>query len=339
MYLRCVHATWRKLMKRVKQADYSVGKTATGNEAILQCSSGSYCCDTNRPTPGCCDTTNDRFSLAALPILADGGTAMGTMGSSPTSSATSDTPPPSSTPSPSSTSDSSTSTSAAQSTSSASSSNSKTAAKASSSPTISVITSIVTDGGGQSTLITSTSANVAVPASSTGSPSPKPKSLGSVIGPAVGVPVAVLALLALAFFLLWRRRRSRRAHPPPGNMQSNKEEPTPMYGEMKPPVESTPYAAKSELEGSPHVGHPSPNPSTAPPSYRGVAGRPLSELQGSPTAATFRDSRGSELAARTHAGTSPKPPELPVVGEAGESEQGPAELPGNTYRPYRPSGS
>ncbi|KAK3175931.1 hypothetical protein OEA41_007253 [Lepraria neglecta] len=315
-----------------RDADCIVDKTAAGDEAILQCSSGSYCCDTNRPTTGCCDTSTSRFSLAALPILAGGGTAVGSMGSSPT-------PSPSASASSSSTSASDTSTFA--STSRKTSSSSEAAAKVSSTPTISVLTQIVTENGSQSTLVTSTSANVAVPASSTGSPaasSSSSKSLGSVIGPAVGVPVAVLALMALAFFLFWRRRRSRKAHPPPRNMQSNSEEPTPMYGEMKPPVESSPYTGKSELEGSPQVGHPSPNPSTAPPSYRGVAGRPMSELQGSPTAATFRDSRSSELAASTYTGpsTSPRQPDLPAVGE---EDQGPAELPGSTDRSYRPPGS
>ncbi|KAL2044675.1 hypothetical protein N7G274_002449 [Stereocaulon virgatum] len=316
-------------------------KTAAGDEAILQCSSGSYCCDTNRPTPGCCDTTTSRFSLAALPILAGGGTAVGSMGSSPTSSQAANTPSTSSIPA------SNTPASAAQSTSLTRSSNppsSNTAAKVSSTPTVSVLTQVITESGSPSTLVSSTTGNVAVPASSTGSPaasSSSSKSLGSVIGPAVGVPVAVLALMALAFFLFWRRRRSRRAHSPPRNMQSIAEEPTPMYGEPKPPVEYSPYMGKSELDGSPRVGHPSPNPSTAPPSYRGVAGRPLSELPGSPTAATFRDSRGSELAASTYTGaaeTSPRQPDLPVVGEEG---YGPAELPGSTniYQPYRPPGS
>ena len=118
-----------------------------------------------------------------------------------------------------------------------------------------------------------------------------------------------------------------------------------MYGaqETKPPVQTEPYAGKSELEGSPYVGH-SPNPSTAPPSYRGEDGqqRPLSELQGSPTVPTFRDSRGSDLAVGSSpligVSASPREPQLPVVGEAEEGQQLPPELPGTTYRPYRPEG-
>ena len=159
------------------------------------------------------------------------------------------------------------------------------------------------------------------------------------------MPVAVLALLALAFFLLWRRRRNRRAANPSTNLPTRPDDLTPMYGaqETKAPVQTEPYAGKSELEGSPHVGH-SPNPSTAPPSYRGEDGqqRPLSELQGSPTVPTFRDSRGSELAAGssplTGVSASPREPQLPVVGEAEEGQQLPSELPGTTYRPYRPEG-
>lgn len=48
--------------KMLKTNDFA-GNTASGNEAILECSSGNYCCDANRPDIGCCDTTNRYFTL------------------------------------------------------------------------------------------------------------------------------------------------------------------------------------------------------------------------------------------------------------------------------------
>ena len=41
--------------------------TAKGNEAVLECTAGSYCCDTNRPElsggTDCCDASPSRFSI------------------------------------------------------------------------------------------------------------------------------------------------------------------------------------------------------------------------------------------------------------------------------------
>ncbi len=58
----------------------------TGNEAVLQCSSGNYCCDFNRLTPGCCDTTTTRFRLDALPVIAGMDSSPDNSNNAPTSS-------------------------------------------------------------------------------------------------------------------------------------------------------------------------------------------------------------------------------------------------------------
>ncbi|KAK3171526.1 hypothetical protein OEA41_003610 [Lepraria neglecta] len=377
------------------EADWAVDLTAAGNEAVLQCESGSYCCDTNRPDPGCCVTSTSRFQLSSLPFLfpdgspgggtdngGGGGASSSTAQQATTSSstavatvaATSSTPPPSVTPQsvtppsstppsstpPSSTPPSSTppsdtptpvdsTTSSTSKSSTSPTSSSSTSATVSSSPIISILTSIVTEGGTPSTLVTSQSSDIVVPIPATPTPSPatasSSKSIGSIIGPAVGVPVAVLGLAAFVFFLFWRSKRSRKDHPSPRNLQST-ESPHSIYSEPKPPVESPPYAGKQELEGSPRLGGTSP--STAPPSYRGstllgtaATQHPrsphTSELQGSPTVGTFRDSRGSELVGSPGTGysTSPRQAELPSVGEGGDPA---SELAGSTYRPYRPPG-
>lgn len=53
-------------------AKCGLDKTAAGNEAVNECNPGKYCCDANRPEisdppgPGCCDTSNDFFSLPDL---------------------------------------------------------------------------------------------------------------------------------------------------------------------------------------------------------------------------------------------------------------------------------
>ncbi|KAL2054800.1 hypothetical protein ABVK25_005104 [Lepraria finkii] len=352
--------------------------TAAGNEAVLQCESGSYCCDTNRPDPGCCVTGTTRFQLSSLPFLfpdgsPGGGTDNGGGGGASSSTAqqaattsftavaTLSTPPPSMTPqsvTPSSStppSDTPTPTTVDSTTSSTSkssthpTSSSSTSATVSSSPIISILTSIVTESGTPSTLVTSQSSDTVVPILATSTPSPttasSSKPLGSIIGPAVGVPVAVLGLAGLVFFLFWRSRNNRKGQPSPRNLQFT-ENAHSIYSEPKPPVGSLPYAGKQELEGSPRLG--ATSPSTAPPSYRGstllgtaATQHPrsphTSELQGSRTVGTFRDSRGSELVGSPGTGysTSPRQAELPSVGEGRDPA---SELPGSTYRPYRPPG-
>ncbi|KAK0514742.1 hypothetical protein JMJ35_003359 [Cladonia borealis] len=76
--------------------------TASGNEAVLECTSGSYCCDSNRPElsggTACCEASTSRFSLAALPLLPpynDGGSVPSAASNSmPASASSSSTPPP-----------------------------------------------------------------------------------------------------------------------------------------------------------------------------------------------------------------------------------------------------
>ncbi len=126
-----------------------------------------------------------------------------------------------------------------------------------------------------------------------------------------------------------------------------------MYGEAKPTVPVIDdYKGKPELEGSPQTGGvPGHSPSTAPPSYRGVSGmtqtpnamkyKQSPELDGSPVIGGpgNRGSRASELAASPATGSRPSPREsaIPEYPQA-EAEQGPSELPGSTFRPYRPPG-
>lgn len=73
--------------------------TATGNEAVLQCSDGSWCCDGDRSW-NCCDHDDTDF----FPLPQGSQVAFISTVTAPTSggAATSDTPTPSSTPAPSS---------------------------------------------------------------------------------------------------------------------------------------------------------------------------------------------------------------------------------------------
>lgn len=363
LYTRCVTAahwdscrvsTWRG-------ADHSVGKTASGNEALLECGSNSWCCDANRPDVGCCDTSTSRFSLSALNSGTNSGSdpasIIGSMGGVAASM-------PSITPN--STAPNSASTSSNSQLSSlpdqpfptashgmnvGNTDTSHATQSASAGTNVDVFTSVtINSAGGSSTLITSTSSIVpAAPASVTsvapgsdrGGPT-NSTNLGPIVGPAVAVPVVVLLLAALAFFFYRRRRNRNRAQETPG-MQ-----------EFKAPIES-PFVGfgKSELEGSPgtpvsasryQVGYHTPDDvgaglatTTDPPSYRGVSG-----VSQTPNGlGVSRDSRASELAASPFTGisTSPRGSELqgsPAMGVL--DEVGPQELPGSTYHPLGRSG-
>ena len=104
----CTHGMFRLMLARTEmKLTEDVDLTADGNEAVLECTSGSYCCDSNRPElsggTACCEASTDRFSLAALPLLppynsGDGGGSGGDGGGSVSSATpTPSTPPPSST--------------------------------------------------------------------------------------------------------------------------------------------------------------------------------------------------------------------------------------------------
>ncbi|KAL6721382.1 hypothetical protein ACLMJK_000485 [Lecanora helva] len=345
------------------------GNTAAGAEAVIECSSGSYCCDANRPdaqpdgtidqSKDCCHTSNDRFPLAQLP-LAPGGAedsndSGGSSDSGNSAAASSSSPSPAAastvqvSPSSSTSTDSDTSTTSPQNNASPTSkavassrNNAKTSNRAGGGST-QVVTSIITqNSGGSSTLITTTSnAPDSLPASSTPSPSSSSsnsKNLGAIIGPAVAVPIAVLLLAALAFFLFRRRRRQkqpRASSPPP--MRDNLQ---PMYGADGKDLVDSPYTGKSELEGS-------PNPNLA------AAGSPKGDGDGYHTpndvgVSGAKESKSELAASNSTAARSPRSrlSELqgsPSIGEKMEGQGQPAELQGNDtqdsgYKPYRPPG-
>ena len=69
----CTHGIFQFILARTEmKLTEDVDLTANGNEAVLECTSGSYCCDSNRPElsggTACCEAGLPRFSLAALPL-------------------------------------------------------------------------------------------------------------------------------------------------------------------------------------------------------------------------------------------------------------------------------
>ena len=76
----------------------SATDSTTGDEAVLECTQGNYCCDTNRPTIGCCDTGGTLFSLqdadGQLPFNpANGGAPSSTAAPADTSEPSNSAPP------------------------------------------------------------------------------------------------------------------------------------------------------------------------------------------------------------------------------------------------------
>ena len=155
----CTHGIFHLMLARTEmKLTEDVDLTADGNEAVLECTSGSYCCDSNRPElsggTACCEAGAPRFSLAALPLLppyddGDGGASASSAAPSPASS-TQPPPPPSSAAAPTSSSSTppppaSPSSAAAQTTSSSTTPppppSSSTAAQTSSTPPSSTPTS------------------------------------------------------------------------------------------------------------------------------------------------------------------------------------------------------
>ncbi|KAL9631747.1 MAG: hypothetical protein Q9164_005718 [Protoblastenia rupestris] len=145
--------------------------------------------------------------------------------------------------------------------------------------------------------VTAEAASASTPATSNDSGSTP---LGAIIGPAVGVPVALIFVAIIAFLLL-RRRKKRRAESPTHPMGYGAE---PMY---KPAIPvNSPYASgKSELEGS------SPN---------------LASL--SPATATYQSP--SDIGGTSSTTNSPS---SGLRGVSGMSQLSTAR---NSYQPYRP---
>ncbi|MCJ1253676.1 hypothetical protein MMC24_001488 [Lignoscripta atroalba] len=260
-------------------------KTASGNEAILQCSQG-YCCDANRPDApdrpelGCCNTQQTFFPLPdGNPIRFIGSIPPAGPNSSPNSPPSSPNSPTSSpgpstlsseqsVPSPSSPDSSPSPATSAQGTSNSPSSPSSpstpissaggsAAASSSPRPTVNgfdLVTSTVTNSAGVTTIITSSviAASATVAASSPApSSTSSSRNLGAIIGPAVGVPVVIIALAVIAF-LLWRRRKNKQRGTP-----STLNDPTFDHegkGELGPPsiwVSNSPVERQTQPSGYP----------------------------------------------------------------------------------------
>lgn len=206
-------------------ADNQIDNTAPGNEAVLKCNSGNYCCDANRPDVGggigCCDTSSDFFALPAGNLISFIGNA----------AAATSTPKPATEPSAtqltsqvvqtssisttsSSSSDPSTTTTSTGSSSGAPQNNGIVGTPSRADTSVVIITSVVVNSASSisSTIILTTAApkSTATASNPPSTQTSSPKNLGIKIGVGVGVPVGVLALAALTYFL-WRRQKKRSA--------------------------------------------------------------------------------------------------------------------------------
>lgn len=172
----------------------------TGNEAVLQCSQGQWCCDRNRAADAvCCRGQIDGSDLFAIR-----GTQAVFVVSSQLSSIT--TASPSQTPTRTSSTSSSSGTTI---TSTSSDTRSASATSQTTERSTSVATSVSMGSTGPVTVfITSTPTSTASPPSDSDSRT----NLGLIVGLAVGIPLGIIAL-AVVFFLLWRRRRQQRDTP------------------------------------------------------------------------------------------------------------------------------
>ncbi|MCJ1359034.1 MAG: hypothetical protein MMC33_009034 [Icmadophila ericetorum] len=204
----------------------------SGDQAVLQCSSGNYCCDTNRPDvanlndpdSACCYTGASQFSLpqgSVIAVIGGGPTVDPTPtvvpDSSPSSTAvtllpipplvtttTSPAPPitttPTLTPTPTATSPTQSDSAPVSSTSITSDSSSNPVATS-----FRVITTVVTNPAGLSTSITDLAPAQTTTALPTPSSSPKRTLIGAIIG---GV-IALLLAVAILFLCIRKRRQNR----------------------------------------------------------------------------------------------------------------------------------
>ncbi len=155
--------------------------TANGNEAVLECNPGSFCCDTNRPElsggQACCDASPVRFSL-------DGNVAMTAMSEAPASSTAMS--------------------SSLQSTSSTQITSTSLSSQTTSNPSatsVVVVTSVFSDNGKETVTTIPKDSNA-------GSHT---LNMGAVIGGSVAAAIALIAIITLSFLLL---RRQRGRNPP-----------------------------------------------------------------------------------------------------------------------------
>lgn len=235
------------------------GNTDYGDQAVLQCQGGEWCCDHNRSSSNvCCDSTNsnDFFPLAegtsvafisttgpaaASPSIVVSPVDGGTTSSDTTSSATTSKSSSSSatTPTPSST----TTTSASASTStSTSTTRSAGGGAANQSPTnLVTVTSIVITSAANGGLMTTTNMIMQTPSPNTVSASSS-SNHGAAIGGGVAGGVALIALISLAFLFLHRRKKR----------QQYRSAPTAEYRN------SIDYMYKANDMGSPNMAETSP---------------------------------------------------------------------------------
>ncbi|TKA31432.1 hypothetical protein B0A50_02279 [Salinomyces thailandicus] len=282
------------------------GDTASGNEAILQCADGSWCCDGDRSFDCCEQSDTEGFSLpkgsqvAFISSVGSATSAPSAISTSHTSiSQTSDTastwslPVSSTVSSASSTEPLSSTTSISAATSSSSTSSSATTSLSSTSEAPSTITSsAVTTGtnGVTSTIImfsTITPTPTPINAVSSNNAKASTPHLSLIIGIATGIPAAILACSFLTYLLFRRRRRTRLATLTPNhNDDYNQAAINEKFGHQvghappdgrAPELDSYPVATqrhasgcKSELEGSSTVNNSpamSSSAGTAPPRY------------------------------------------------------------------------
>ena len=220
LYSMSLYSLWKIVSNCVPDG------TATGNEAIQKCGSdiGSYCCDTNRPEIGCCQASKDFFSLPDPYVVA-------TIGAdSPERPLTSQSSRTTVLPSRPGTTTLTTTRNPVQddvdpvrtlafSTDSQSKTEIAKTTKSTSIPASSIIflTSVVVGSAGvrfTSIMTQIVKAQIApsssLPSSTQGSSA---SSRGLKIGLGVGIPVGVIALALLGFFLLRRRSKNRRGPP------------------------------------------------------------------------------------------------------------------------------
>ena len=241
-------------IQRYMCADQSIGNTDPGDQAVLQCQGGEWCCDHNRNASNvCCDSTNsnDFFPLSAGTSVAfisttgpaaasasinvspvDGGTTLSDTTSTPTTSTSSSSAT-------SSTSSSTSTKSASTSTSTTSNTGGGAVAQSPTNPV--TVTSIVVISSANGGLLTTT--NMIMQTSSpTIVPSSSPSHHGAAIGGGIAGGVALIALVSLA--LLFLRRRKKR--------QQYRSAPTAEYRN------SIDYMYKANDVGSPNTAETSP---------------------------------------------------------------------------------
>ena len=194
VHMVCSGTVPRKRRSRRSDANTrgETDNTAAGDEAILECTKGNYCCDTNRPEKGCCDTTQDRFQLpdGKARSSGDGGAQASASASSPKKSSTMVPVPAGSkpTPDPKILEVDPTSIVAAQSTSG-------------------IGPQLVTSLGGTSPIPKATPALANTPTHQQATQ--RGDVIGTIIGGAVGVPVGIILTVAVLF--LFRRHRKKAA--------------------------------------------------------------------------------------------------------------------------------